>query len=109
MEFEAERLGGLKVDHEFESGGSHHRQVGRLLALEDAIDIAGRSSVLVDKISAIGEQAAAGDGTDRRAGNWCHAASVLIQVTMRDRKTVDRDHQSAVGPARAKAATPRSV
>src|SRR5438309_8488956 len=30
MEFEAERLGGFKVDHEFESGGSHHRQVGRL-------------------------------------------------------------------------------
>jgi hypothetical protein len=35
MEFEAERLGGTKVDHEFESGGLHHRQVGRLLALEN--------------------------------------------------------------------------
>jgi hypothetical protein len=35
MEFEAERLGGLKVDHEFESGGLHHRQVGRLLALKN--------------------------------------------------------------------------
>ena len=38
-----------------------HRQVGRLLALEDAIDIAGRAPVLVDEIGPIGDQAAAVD------------------------------------------------
>ena len=38
-DFEAERLGGLEVDHELEFGGLHHRQVGRLLALEDPPDV----------------------------------------------------------------------
>jgi hypothetical protein len=45
--FEAERLGGLEVDHELEFGGLHDRQVGRFLALENpsgdyARDIAAR-------------------------------------------------------------------
>ena len=38
-----------------------HRQVGRLLALEDAIDVAGGAPVLVDRIRPIGDQAAGGD------------------------------------------------
>ncbi len=38
-----------------------HRQVGRLLALEDAVDVAGRAPVLVDEIRPIGDQAAGGD------------------------------------------------
>ena len=33
---EAERLGGLEVDHQLELGRLLHRQVGGLLALEDA-------------------------------------------------------------------------
>jgi hypothetical protein len=33
---QAERLGGLEVDDELESGGLHDRKVERLLALEDA-------------------------------------------------------------------------
>ena len=36
---EAERLGGLEVDHQFILGRCLHRQVGGLLALENAIDI----------------------------------------------------------------------
>src|ERR1700736_665525 len=36
---DAERLGGLQVDQELEPGGAHDRQVGRLLALEDAADV----------------------------------------------------------------------
>ena len=46
---EAERLGGLEVDHQLVLGRRLHRQVGRLLALEDAIDVAGRAAVLVDR------------------------------------------------------------
>ena len=38
-----------------------HRQVGRLLALEDAVDVAGGAAVLVDPIRPIGDQAAGGD------------------------------------------------
>ena len=44
----AERLGGLEVDHQLVLGRRLHRQVGRLLALEDAIDVAGGASELVD-------------------------------------------------------------
>ena len=58
---EAERLGGLEVDDQLELGRRLHRQVGRLLALEDAVDVAGRAPVLVDKIRPIGDQAAGGD------------------------------------------------
>ena len=38
---EAERFAGLEVDHEFVLGRRLHRQVGRFLAFEDAIDVAG--------------------------------------------------------------------
>ena len=67
--FEAERFCGLEVDHQLVLGRSLHRQVGRLLALEDAIDVASGASVLVEQIRPIADQAAAGDekagGVDR--------------------------------------------
>src|SRR5262245_62654782 len=67
---EAERLGGLEVDHELELGWVLHRQIGRLLALEDAGDIGGRSSIQVEIVGAIRHQAAGVDkkteGVDRR-------------------------------------------
>ena len=60
----------LRLIDQLVLGRRLHRQIGRLLALEDAIDVAGRASVLVDKIRAIGDQAAADDkeafGVDRR-------------------------------------------
>ena len=61
---EAERLGGLEVDDQFVLGWRLHGQVGRLLALEDAIDIAGRVPVLVGRIRPVGNQAA---GSRRRS------------------------------------------
>src|SRR5262245_24093518 len=51
---EAERLGGFEVEHHFEFGRRLHWQVGRLFALEDAIDVAGRLPVLVDPIRPVG-------------------------------------------------------
>ena len=65
---EAERLGGLEVDHQFVLDRRLHRQVGGLLAFEDAIDVAGRAPKLVDQVRPIGDQAAGGDvvaGVDR--------------------------------------------
>ena len=56
---EAERLGGLQVDDRLVLGRRLHRQVGWLLALENAVDVAGRATVIVDQISPIGDQAAA--------------------------------------------------
>ena len=40
---ETERLGGLKIDHQFVLGRRLHRKIGGLLALENAIDVAGGS------------------------------------------------------------------
>ena len=56
--FEAERLRCLHVDDKLVLGRRLHRQVGRLLALEDTIDIAGCLPVLVDPIRAVGDQTA---------------------------------------------------
>jgi hypothetical protein len=41
-DFEAESLRRLEIDHRFILRRSLHWQVGRLLALEDAIDVSGR-------------------------------------------------------------------
>ena len=38
---EAERLGGFEIDNQLILGRRLHRQVGRLLALEDPIDVVG--------------------------------------------------------------------
>jgi hypothetical protein len=57
--FEAKRLGGLEVDDEFVLGRRLHRKVGRLLALEDAIDVASRAPIELDRIRPVGHQAAA--------------------------------------------------
>src|ERR1700675_977514 len=58
---EAQRLGGLEVDDKLIPRRRLHRHVGWLLALEDAIDVAGCAPVQVDPIRPIGEQAAGGD------------------------------------------------
>src|SRR5215470_15293171 len=44
---EAERLGGLEVDDELVFGRCLHRQVSRLLALEDAVSIRRRTPILI--------------------------------------------------------------
>ena len=51
----------LRLIDQLVLGRRLHRQVGRLLALEDAVDVAGRAPVLVDRIRPVGDQAAAGD------------------------------------------------
>jgi hypothetical protein len=38
-----------------------YRQIGWLLTLEDSVDIAGRSTKLVDNVRPIGDQTALGD------------------------------------------------
>jgi hypothetical protein len=50
---EAKRLRSLEVDNQFVLGWSLDRQVGWLLALEDAMDVTCRASKLVDPIRSI--------------------------------------------------------
>src|SRR5258708_6967083 len=57
---ETKRLGGLKVDRQLILGRRLHRKVGSLLALEDAIDVACRAPILIDRIRPVGDQATAG-------------------------------------------------
>ena len=58
---QAQRLGGLEVDRQFVLGRCLHRQVGRLIALEDSVDIPRRALALVEEIRPIRNQAAASD------------------------------------------------
>ena len=47
---EAERLRGLQIDHEFVLGRLLNRQIGRLLAFKDAIDIGGDPTVQTNQV-----------------------------------------------------------
>src|SRR5215813_10313450 len=57
---EAQCLRGLEVDDEFILGRRLHRQVGRLLASKDAVDVAGGAAVLVEEIRTVGDETAGG-------------------------------------------------
>src|SRR6516164_2516491 len=56
----AERLGGFQIDRQLVFGRRLHWQIGRLLALEDAVDIASCLTVLIDLIRPVGDEAASG-------------------------------------------------
>ena len=45
--FEAERFGGLEIEHEFKFGRDLHRHLPRLCAFEDAINIGGRATKII--------------------------------------------------------------
>ena len=49
----AECLGSLDVDHQIVLGGRLYRKIGRLFALENTIDVARSTPVLVDRIGAV--------------------------------------------------------
>src|SRR3977135_2605215 len=58
---EAKCLCGPQVDHKLVFGWSLHRQVRRLLALKDAINVTGHLPGLVDEIRRTGDTGAVGD------------------------------------------------
>ena len=64
--FEAEQLRGLQIDDQLELVGLHHRQVSRLLALEDAAAIGADLAVHVDNVGAVAYQPATLDELARR-------------------------------------------
>src|SRR6266478_6802454 len=55
---EAERPGGLKVDHKLELGRRLNGQVGGFVALEDTIGIRRRTPKLTERVNSVGQQAA---------------------------------------------------
>src|SRR5664280_699343 len=98
----AERLGGLEIDRQFVLRRRLHRQVGRLLALEDAVDIIRRATVRFDCVSPIGDQAIGGDeeaeGVDCR--QLVSGRQRDDQFAMNNRKSAPRYDQAAIRPAR---------
>src|SRR5262249_35582588 len=55
---DADPLSGLEIDHQFVLGRRLYWQIGRLLALEDAIDIASGASVVIESVRPVRDQAA---------------------------------------------------
>ena len=93
----------LRLIDELVLGRRLHRQVGGLLAFEDAIDVASRAPVLVDEIGPIGDQAAGGDeealGVDR--GQFVPGRKRDDQIAMNDDNGARRHDQAAIrGSAR---------
>src|SRR5215475_13996239 len=57
-EAEAECPGGVEVDHELEFDRLHDRQVGRLLALENAAGVHAGLAICISKVRSVAHQAA---------------------------------------------------
>jgi hypothetical protein len=99
---DAERLRSLEVEDRFVLGRRLHGQIGRLLALQDAVDVAGRAPILVDDIRPIGGQAADGDEgafeVDR--GQFVLGRQRDDQVAMNERQRARGHDQTAIRGAR---------
>ena len=61
--FEAERFGGLDVEHGFVFRRSPHREVGWFLAFQDAVDVGGGKPIQGGLINPEGDQSAFGEET----------------------------------------------
>ena len=94
----AERLGGLEVDQQFKFVWRLHRQVCRVLALENAINIAGGAPVLVKNVRPVADQASGGDpvsgSVDRRQS--VPGGEHDDQITIKDGPWGCRHDQAAI-------------
>ena len=101
----------LRLIDQLVLGRRLHRQVGRLLALEDAVDVAGRAPVLVDQIRPVGDQATGGDevaaGVDR--GQPVPGRQRDDQIAMNASPTRSPSRSGRHSPERANAVTARSI
>ncbi len=79
------------------------RQVGRFLALENAINVAGGTPVRVHRIVPVGNQAAAGDedALEVHGGKLVPGRQRADQAAMHDRQSSRRDNQATI-PTRAR-------
>src|SRR5436309_3947935 len=99
--FEAKRLRSLEVDYQLVFGWRLHREVGRFLALEDAIDIGCCLPVGLEHLNSIRRQAAACDEVAERIDR---RQAVLggerdDRLTIRCGEEVWQDEERAIGCA----------
>ena len=62
----AERLGSLQIDDRLVLGRRLHRQISWLLALEDAVDVAGRAAILFLQSRSVGRKTTGRDEVAER-------------------------------------------
>src|SRR5215831_2774789 len=79
-DIDAERLRGVQIDHQLELGGQLNRQVGRLLTLEDAIDVADGQPVVLGHVVPVGDRppSATKKRCQKTAGSLWRAASAMM-------------------------------
>src|SRR5215467_94074 len=94
---QAERLGGLEVDHQFELDRGLDGKSARLFALEDAVDIGCRAPIRIELVSSVGQQAAElSEGSARIDGREAGASCQRYDLgTMYVREGVRHHDQAA--------------
>jgi|SRR5215470_17899617 len=99
---EAERLGGLHVDSQYELCRRLNRKIGRPLALEDTIDVTSRTPVVVVDIVPIGDHAAVGDEEVEGVERWqlMFGRKGDDQFAMERPKCSRGHYQATIGPER---------
>ena len=98
----AECLRGLEVDDQLVLVRQLHRQIGWLLALEDAVDIAGGLPELVDDVGPVANQPANTDETTEEVnrGQFVPCCQCNDQFVMSDRRCASCHDQAAIGSPR---------
>src|SRR5207248_2458654 len=67
---EAERLGGLEIDHQLVFRRCLHRKIGGFLAIQNAMNVACSLSPLARQIRTIGDQATLEHGYPKKINRW---------------------------------------
>src|SRR5215831_10285355 len=99
---EAEHCGGLEVDHQLELGGLLDGKVGRLAALQDAVDVGGGTSEHLSHARPVGHQAT----PPRELPEPIHRRKVAGSGELHDARPVTegeraRPHDEPPAPSRA--------
>src|SRR5262245_45763149 len=95
---DADPLSGLKIDHKLVLGRRLHRKIGGLLALENAVDVAGGASILLLKISSIRNQTAVSDeqAFEVDCGQSVAGRKLDDQIALNARNRAPRYDQTAI-------------
>src|SRR5262249_37141014 len=103
--FKAERLRSLDINYQLVFRRHLHRQVTRLLALEDTVDVAGRAATWVDLIRPVGDQTTASDkvACEIDRGQSVAGCKCDDRIAMNERQCARRHDETSVCGARERA------
>src|SRR5262245_43151925 len=94
---EAERLCGLEIDNQFNRGGPLNRQVGRLLALENAARVDAEQTELIRTTASVAHQAAGSGEPASWVDRWHRVAERQCGELFpaADEQSIGADHKPA--------------